>query len=328
MWHHREQKLNQEEINMEIVEIISQVLLGLFSVYLVFKIIQSLRLVPNQYAYIVERLGNYHKTLGPGFHALLPFLDKVVYKQDLREETIEVEPQECFTKDNVKVEVDGVIYISVTDPVNASYGITNYRYAAIQLAQTTTRSVIGLMDLDETFEERAYMSKEVVKVLSEMELPWGIKVHRYEIKNIVTPRTVQNAMERQMTAERDRRAVIAKSEGVKGSTINEAEGLKEEAINISEAEMQRRINEAEGRAEEIEALAEATAISIEQIAGALSQPHGTEAMQLRLAEKYIGTLSGLGRDENSIILPKDISNYDALMEGLSLEELKEEVKKK
>lgn len=306
---------------MEILNQVSGGILALMAIYFVYKLIRSLQLVPNQFAYIVERLGNYHKTLGPGFHALIPFLDKVVYKQDLREETIEVEPQECFTKDNVKVEVDGVIYLSVMDPVNASYGVTNYRYAAIQLAQTTTRSVIGLMDLDQTFEERAFMSKEVVKVLSEMEMPWGIKVHRYEIKNIVPPRTVQNAMERQMTAERDRRAVIAQSEGVKGAKINDAEGFKAEIINISEAEMQRRINEAEGLAEEIASLAEATAISIEKIAEALSQPMGTEAMQLRLAEKYIGKLKGLGREENDIILPKDITSYDAVMQGLSLDEL-------
>tara|TARA_R110002124_G_scaffold239959_2_gene405087 strand:+ start:5657 stop:6592 length:936 start_codon:yes stop_codon:yes gene_type:complete len=311
---------------MEIIEIISQVLVGLFTLFIIFKVIKSLRLVPNQYSFIVERLGNYHKTLGPGFHALIPFVDKVVYKQDLREETIEVEPQECFTKDNVKVEVDGVIYISVTDPVNASYGVTNYRYAAIQLAQTTTRSVIGLMDLDETFEERAFMSKEVVKVLSEIEMPWGIKVHRYEIKNILTPRTVQNAMERQMTAERDRRAVIAKSEGVKGSKVNDAEGIKAEMVNISEAEMQRQINEAEGLANEIEAIATATAISIEKIAEALSQPMGTEAMKLRLSEKYLNTLEGLGQDKNDIILPKDISNYNAVMKGLSLEDFKEKEK--
>ena len=291
------------------------------ALFFVYKVVRSLQLVPNQYAYIVERLGNYHKTLGPGFHALIPFLDKVVYKQDLREETIEVEPQECFTKDNVKVEVDGVIYISVMDPVNASYGVTDYHNAAIQLAQTTTRSVIGLMDLDQTFEERAYMSKEVVKVLSEMELPWGIKVHRYEIKNIVPPRTVQNAMERQMTAERDRRAVIAKSEGVKGSKVNDAEGVKAEIINISEAEMQRRINEAEGVAQEIEALAEATAVSIEKIADALSQPKGAEAMQLRLAEKYLETLRGLGNENNQIILPRDISDYEEVMKGLTLNEL-------
>lgn len=306
---------------MPIIETISKILLGVFSIYVMFQFVKSIRLVPNQFNYIVERLGNYHKTLGAGFHALVPFIDKVVYKQDLREETIEVEPQECFTKDNVKVEVDGVIYLSVMDPVNASYGVTDYRYAAVQLAQTTTRSVIGTMDLDQTFEERAKMSKEVVEVLSEMERPWGIKVHRYEIKNIITPRTVQNAMERQMTAERDRRAVIAKSEGVKGAKINDAEGRRAEIINISEAAMQRRINEAEGTANEIEAIAEATAKSIEQIADALNQPNGKEAMQLQLAEKYIETLEGLGRDENSIILPKDISNYDALMEGLSLDKM-------
>jgi regulator of protease activity HflC (stomatin/prohibitin superfamily) len=286
-----------------------------------FKFIKAIRMVPNQYAYIVERLGRYHKTLGPGFHALIPFIDKVAYKQDLREETIEVEPQECFTADNVKVEVDGVIYLSVIDPVNASYGVTNYRYAAVQLAQTTTRSVIGNIDLDQTFEERAVISLEVVKVLSEMEKAWGIKVHRYEIKNIVTPRTVQNAMERQMTAERDRRAIIAKSEGVQGSTVNEAEGMRAQIINISEAEMQRRINEAEGVAQEIESLAEATARSIEEIAAAISEPKGTEAMQLQLAEKYLNVLSGLARGENNIILPKDLTDYDTLLSGLSLNEI-------
>ena len=321
----------KEEIKMGFLEIVDTISFGLvmaFFVYLLFMVVRSFRLVPNQFAYVVERLGNYKKTLGPGFHALVPFLDSVVYKQDLREETIEVEPQECFTKDNVKVEVDGVIYLSVTDPVNASYGITDYRFAAIQLAQTTTRSVIGLMDLDETFEERSFMSKEVVKVLAEMELPWGIKVHRYEIKNIIPPRTVQNAMERQMTAERDRRAVIAKSEGIKESKVNDAEGIRAEIINISEAEMQSRINEAEGLAREIEALAEATAVSIEKVADALSQPMGVEAMRLRLGEKYLGKLKGLAREENDIILPKDISNYDTVMEGLSLKGLEIEKNKK
>jgi regulator of protease activity HflC (stomatin/prohibitin superfamily) len=308
---------------MDGLNTISQVLLGLFAIYLTYKFLQAIRLVPNQYAHIVERLGNYHKTLGPGFHALIPFIDKVVYKQDLREETIEVEPQECFTKDNVKVDVDGVLYISVMDPVNASYGVTDYRYASVQLAQTTTRSVIGQMDLDETFEERARMSVEVVKVLGDVERLWGIKVHRYEIKNINTPRTVQKAMERQMTAERERRAVIARSEGVRDSRINDAQGRRAEMVNISEAEMQRRINEAEGWANEIEAIAQATAISIEQIADALSQPNGTEAMQLQLREKYLNVLGGLGRKDNKIILPKDLSNYDALMEGLSLDNLNE-----
>jgi regulator of protease activity HflC (stomatin/prohibitin superfamily) len=312
---------------MSALNTFSQVLLAIFAIYLTYKFLQAIRLVPNQYAHIVERLGNYHKTLGPGFHALIPFVDKVVYKQDLREETIEVEPQECFTKDNVKVEVDGVLYLSVMDPVNASYGVTDYRYASVQLAQTTTRSVIGQMDLDETFEERAKMSHEVVKVLSEVEKLWGIKVHRYEIKNIHTPRTVQKAMERQMTAERERRAVIARSEGVRDSRVNDAQGRRAEIVNISEAEMQRRINEAEGWANEIEAIAEATAVSIEQIANALSQPNGTEAMQLQLKEKYLDVLSGLGKDENKIILPKDLSDFNSVMQGLSIDELGNQEKK-
>ena len=303
------------------IESISQGVLGLLSIYILYKFIQSIQLVPTQRAYVVERLGNYHKTLGPGFHALVPFFDQVKYKQDLREETIQVEPQECFTKDNVKVEVDGVIYLAVIDPVNASYGITNYRFGAVQLAQTTTRSIIGKMNLDDTFEDRAIINKEVVKVLSEMEQAWGIRVLRYEIKNIYTPKTIQNAMERQMTAERERRATIARSEGIKESTINDAQGEKEEIINVSEGEKQRRINEAEGVAKEIESLAEASAISIEQIADALSQKKGKEAMQMRLAEKYISQLSKLASDKNDVIIPKDVTNYDAIMSGLSLDKI-------
>ncbi|SMO51368.1 SPFH domain-containing protein [Fodinibius sediminis] len=303
------------------IELISQAVLGLLSVYILFKFIQSIQLVPTQRAYVVERLGNYHKTLGPGFHALVPFFDKVKYKQDLREETIEVEPQECFTRDNVKVEVDGVIYLAVIDPVNASYGVTNYRFAAVQLAQTTTRSIIGKMDLDDTFEDRAIINKEVVQVLSEMEQAWGIRVLRYEIKNIYTPKTIQNAMERQMTAERERRATIARSEGIMQSTINDAEGEKKEIINKSEGEMQRQINEAEGVAQEIESIAEATATSIEEIAGALSHDKGKEAMQMRLAEQYIQQLSKLASDKNDVIIPKDVTNYDAIMSGLSLDKI-------
>lgn len=303
------------------IELISQIVLGILSVYILFKFIQSIQLVPTQQAYVVERLGNYHKTLGPGFHALVPFFDRVKYKQDLREETIEVQPQECFTKDNVKVEVDGVIYLAVIDPVNASYGVTDYRFAAVQLAQTTTRSIIGTMNLDDTFEDRAIINKEVVKVLSEMEQAWGIRVLRYEIKNIYTPKTIQNAMERQMTAERERRATISRSEGIMQSTINDAEGEKNEIINVSEGEMQRRINEAEGVAEEIKSLAEATAVSIEEIADALSQDKGKEAMQMRLAEQYIGQLLKLANEKNDVIIPKDITNYDAIMKGLSLDKI-------
>jgi len=303
------------------IESISQIVLGVLCIYVLYKFIQSIQLVPTQSAYVVERLGNYHKTLGPGFHALVPFFDQVAYKQDLKEETIEVQPQECFTKDNVRVEVDGVIYLAVIDPVNASYGVTNYRFAAVQLAQTTTRSIIGKMDLDDTFEDRAIINKEVVKVISEMEQAWGIRVLRYEIKNIYTPKTIQNAMERQMTAERDRRATIAKSEGIMQSTINDAEGEKKEIINVSEGEMQRRINEAEGVAKEIESLAEASAVSIEEIAKALSQQKGKEAMQMRLAERYIRQLNKLASNKNDVIIPKDVTNYDAIMSGLSLDKI-------
>src|SRR5699024_8344194 len=221
----------------------------------------------------------------------------------------------------VKVEVDGVIYLAVIDPVNASYGVTNYRFAAVQLAQTTTRSIIGKMDLDDTFEDRAIINKEVGKGLSEMEQAWGIRVLRYEIKNIYTPKTIQNAMERQMTAERERRATIARSEGLMQSTINDAQGEKKEISSVSEGEMQRRINEAEGVAQEIESLAEASAVSIEEIAEALSQQRGKEAMQMRLAEQYIRQLNKLASNKNDVIIPKDVTNYDAIMSGLSLDKI-------
>lgn len=302
------------------MEFISQAILGVVGLYLAMQFLRSLRLVPTRKAYVVERLGKYQKTLKPGFHALIPFVDKVAYKQDLREQTLEVEPQECFTKDNVKVIVDGVIYISVINPENASYGITNYREAAVQLAQTTTRSVIGTMDLDTTFEERAYMSNKVVEVLSEMEMVWGIKVHRYEVKNIIPPRTVQNAMERQVTAEREKRAVVARSEGVKQSVVNDAKGNVAEIVNASEAEKQRRINVAEGKAEEIRAIANATASSIERVALAISRSNGKEAVKMRIAEQYLSKISRLAKDKNQIILPVNLTNFDQIMEGVKIDE--------
>jgi len=221
----------------------------------------------------------------------------------------------------VKVKVDGVIYLSVMDAVNASYGVTDYRYAATQLAQTTTRSVIGQMDLDQTFQERALISSTVVGVLAEIEQTWGIKVHRYEIKNIDPPRTVQNAMERQMTAERERRALIARSEGQEGSTVNDGKGEKAEMINKSEGEMQRRINEAEGRAEEIEALANATARAIEEIAAAVSAPGGEEAIKLQLAERYLKEIGRLGKSSNRILLPANLTSFDDVLQGLGLDEM-------
>ncbi|MFB6272921.1 MAG: SPFH domain-containing protein [Salinibacter sp.] len=298
---------------------ISLGILALLALYVAYKFLRSVRFVQQQHAYVVERLGNYHKTLRAGIHFLVPFIDRVAYTLDLREQAIPVEPQECFTKDNVRVEVDGIIYLSVTNPENAAYGVTDYRRGAIQLAQTTTRSVIGRMELDTTFQDRAAISQAVVEVLDQVDQAWGIRVHRYEIKNIEPPRTVQKAMERQMTAERERRATVARSEGEQESTVNDAKGSKQELINQSEGEKQRRINEAEGRAEEIEALAEATAEAIERVAEAVSSPGGEEAVKLRLAEQYLDTIAKLGKEENEVLLPADLTKYESVIDGLALD---------
>ncbi len=292
---------------------------GIIFLVLIVKFFQSIRLVSTQSAHIVERLGKYHKTLEAGFHALIPFVDKVTFVQDLREEAIDVPPQDCFTGDEVKVEVDGVIYMSVVDPVKASYGIVNYRDAAVLLAQTTTRSVIGKLDLDRTFEERDVISARVVEVLDQTGMSWGIRVHRYEIKNISPPNTVRNAMEMQVNAEREGRAIIATAEGDKQSRINRSEGLKAELINHSEGEMQKVINEAEGRAEEIRAIASATAGSISKVAEAINVQGGTEAFKLKLSEQYIDAIQSL---ENSrIILPANIAEYQAWVGNLGLDTL-------
>ncbi|MFT6039509.1 MAG: regulator of protease activity HflC (stomatin/prohibitin superfamily) [Candidatus Azotimanducaceae bacterium] len=290
----------------------------IFGVFII-KLFQSIRLVSTRTAHIVERLGQYHKTLDAGFHALLPFIDKVTFVQDLREEAIDVPPQECFTGDEVKVIVDGVIYMSIWDPVKASYGIVDYRHAAVQLAKTTTRSVIGTLDLDRTFEERDVISAKVVEVLDQAGEAWGIRVHRYEIKNITPPNTVRDAMEKQVSAERERRAILAESEGDKQSRINRSEGLKAELINRSEGEMQRRINEAEGYAQEILSIAAATAESIEKIAEVVNRPGGSAALKLGLNERYIDTIEGL--EESRIILPANIMEYQAWLDNLGLDRL-------
>lgn len=292
---------------------------GIIFLVLIVKFFQSIRLVSTQSAHIVERLGKYHKTLEAGFHALIPFIDKVTFVQDLREEAIDVPPQDCFTGDEVKVEVDGVIYMSVTDPVKASYGIVNYRDAAVLLAQTTTRSVIGKLDLDRTFEERDVISARVVEVLDQAGMSWGIRVHRYEIKNISPPNTVRNAMEMQVNAEREGRAIIATAEGDKQSRINRSEGLKAELINHSEGEMQKVINEAEGQAEEIRAIASATAGSISKISEAISVEGGTEAFKLKLSERYIDAIQSL--EDSRIILPANIGEYQAWVGNLGLDNL-------
>lgn len=279
---------------------------------------KCIRLVPNRREYVVERLGKYHHTLGPGLHILLPFFDKVAYIRDLREESIEVPPQEAFTADNVRVEVDGVIYISVMDTFNASYGITDYRHAASTLAQTTTRSVIGTLELDRTFEEREAINARVVSTLAEVSEAWGIKVHRYELKNIVPPPSVRDAMERQMGAERDRRALIARAEGEKQARINASEGRKAELINASEGEMQRRVNEAEGKAAEILSLAQATGESIEKMGYALAQPGGAEAIKLQLSGRFIDKLKALGHPGTKVVLPADLTRMDQLLAAVGI----------
>lgn len=300
----------------QIFQNVSKVLLGIGGLVILFQFIQSIRIVPTKTALIVERLGKYNKSLQPGFHVLLPFIDRVAYKLDMREMTINVDPQECFTKDNVKVEVDGVIYISVVDSMKASYGITDYRYAAIQLAQTTTRSIIGTIDLDKTFEERELVSAKVVEALSEVSEGWGILVHRYEVKNIVPPKSVEKAMEKQMTAERDKRAMLATAEGKRQSSINDSEGKKRELINLSEGEKQKRINLAEGKAAEIEALANATADSINKIASALSESDGLKAINMRLSQQYLNNLAKLAQGNKNVILPINLMNFDEVLMGI------------
>jgi len=278
--------------------------------FLAYKFVQAICLVPTKSAYVVERLGKYRCTLDAGFHILLPFIDRVAFIQDLKEETIDVPPQECFSKDEVNVEVDGVIYIEVIDSLKASYGITDYRFAAMQLAQTTTRSVIGTLDLDRTFEERDIISAKVVDVLDKAGESWGIRVHRYEIKNITPPETVKNAMELQVNAERERRAILARSLGDKASRINRSEGLMTEMINISEGEKQRRINSAEGKAAQIIAIAKATGDSITKIAFAIEQPGGQQALDLQLTEQYLQQMQGLSQANRKVILPANLLDFN------------------
>ena len=291
------------------------------AVFFIFvtQFIKAIKFVPTKSAYIVERLGKYHRTLEPGLHALIPFLEKVAYRQSEKEQSVEVLPQECFTKDNVRVEVDGVMYIRVESPRKASYGVTDFHEAAIQLAQTTIRSVIGTMELDRTFEERDVMSARVVEVLNEAGSLWGIQVHRYEIKNIVPPQSVRESMEKQVSAERKRRAIIAESEGQMISRINRSEGVKMEMINHSEGEKQRQINEAEGKAQAILAIADATAKSIAQVGEAISQENGDESIRLQLSKKYLTQFGQLAKDETHVLLPADLSQLEELLGSAGLE---------
>jgi len=306
---------------MELTDIFSYVTLGIWGIifiYIIYKFIRSIRIVPTKSAFIVERLGKYKRTLGPGFHALLPFFDQITFIHNLKEETVDIPPQECFTHDNVKVEVDGVMYIAVIDPEKASYGVTDYKVATIQLAQTTVRSVLGTLSLDRCFEERDLISSKVVQVLSDAGIAWGIKIFRYEIQNIVPPVSVKEAMEKQVSAERERRATIAESEGVKQSRINKSEGVKMELINTSEGEKTRQINEAEGKATAIESIAEATAASIEQIGEQISATNGLEAVKLIVSQKYLSQLGKLASENTNIIIPADITQLSDLLNNISL----------
>lgn len=304
---------------MVVLEWISKFILIIFFLVVIVKLIKSVRIVPQRYAYLVERLGRYHTTLNSGFHILIPFFDRVAFILDLKEETIEVPPQECFTKDEVKVMVDGVIYISVIDPVKAAYGIVNYRQAAMLLAQTTTRSVMGQIPLDQSFEERETISAKVVETLEQTGSEWGMRVHRYEIKNIEPPVTVHQSMEKQVTAERDRKAIFSRAQGDAQSRINRSEGVRNEMVNRSQGEKQRRINEAQGKASEIRALAEATAVSIEKVAQVINMHGGKEAVQLQLVEQMINNLGELADGETRVLLPADLTNLDALLEKLGLQ---------
>lgn len=306
-------------MNGGIFDIINLIFWGGLFLIVVIGFIKSIRLVPTKSAYIVERFGLYHKTLDAGFHALIPFMDKVTFIQDLKERTIDVPPQDCFTKDEVNVVVDGVIYLSVIDPAKASYGVTNFIFGSIELAQTTTRSIIGTLDLDKTFEERDLISSKVVEVLNQAGESWGIRVHRYEIKNITPPHTVQNAMEKQVGAERERRAILARSQGDKQARINMSEGKKMEMINLSEGEMMKRINEAQGRAEEILTISRATGESIRKIGQALSLPGGAEAFNLKIKELYLNQLKQLADGNVDIIIPGNLNNYDQWIDSIGID---------
>ncbi len=268
--------------------------------------------VPEQESYIVERLGKYSKTITAGFHLLTPFLDKVAYKQNLKEEALDVDPQICITADNVQVSVDGVLYLKVFDPVKASYGIDNYRYAVAQLAKTTMRSEIGKLELDKTFSGRDSLNDNIVKALDEASDNWGIKVTRYEIRDITPTYTIIEAMERQMRAEREKRADILSSEGKRQSRINVSLGKKQEAINIAMGEKERRINLAEGRSKAIEITSTATAEGLRLVAEALSSPGGKTAMGIRLAEGYISRFKEIIQKSNLSVYPENIAGLAAL----------------
>jgi regulator of protease activity HflC (stomatin/prohibitin superfamily) len=283
------------------------VLIGVFLLVFII-LLKTARIVPQKTVFIIERLGKYHATLDAGFHILIPFMDRIAYRHLMKEMVIDVPPQQCITKDNIAVEVDGILYLQIMDPVKASYGVSDYAFASIQLCQTTMRSEIGKIDLDRTFEEREKINQEIVGAVDKASVPWGLKVTRHEIKNIIPPTSIKDAMEKQMRAEREKRALIAESEGDKQAKINRAEGDKQEAIARSEGEKMKRINEAEGRAQEIERVAFATAKGIREIANAINEKGGSDAVNLRIAEQYINEFGKLAQKNNAMIVPSNLAD--------------------
>ncbi|TKB88375.1 MAG: paraslipin [Nitrospira sp.] len=285
----------------------------LLAVLVLIIIAKTAVVVPQQSAYVVERLGKYAATLDAGFHILVPFIDRIRYKHSLKETAIDIPEQVCITRDNVQVSVDGILYLKVLNPQRASYGISDYNFALIQLGQTTLRSEIGKIELDRTFEERTNINIQVVNELDKASDPWGVKVLRYEIKNITPPKGVLDAMEKQMRAEREKRAVILTSEGERDAAINQAEGEKQQVIKASEAKKQQQINEAEGAASAILAIAQATAEGLRKVAETIQVPGGQEAVQLRVAEQYITKFGELAKTTNTLILPASVSDVGSMI---------------
>ena len=285
----------------------------ILAILVVVLIAKTAVVVPQQTAIIVERWGRYTKTLNAGFHILIPFFERVAYRHSLKEQAVDIPEQVCITKDNVQVGIDGVLYLQVLDPARASYGIADYLFAISQLAQTTLRSEIGKIDLDRTFEERAAINANVVSELDKASEPWGVKVLRYEIKNINPPHDVIQAMEKQMRAEREKRAVILQSEGERDAQINQAEGEKQRVIKESEAAKQQQINEAEGEAQAILSVARATAEGLREVAGALTADGGPAAMQLRIAEDYVQQFGNLAKASNTLVVPANLSDVSSMI---------------
>ena len=295
-------------------------LLGVFGILafiLIIGIFRSIRVIPARTVAVVERLGKYAHTMEAGFHILVPFIDKVKYRHSLKEQAIDVPTQPCFTQDNVKVEVDGVLYFKVIDPKRASYGIVDFRYATIQLAQTMMRSVIGKLEMDRTFEEREQINASILRNIDQATDPWGVQITRYEIQNIRVPDNILKSMEMQLRAEREKRAVIARSLGEMESRINYSAGVMEEAINRAEGVKQKLVNEAEGRASEIRALARATAESLSRVARALETEAGDAALVMQISDQYIAELNKLARPGTKLMLPMDLTNINSVLQTVN-----------